>query len=127
MRSLIECAAAANAAVRNSEASIIEIGQALLEAKAQSSHDEWGPWLTANFCSSHRTARRAMRAARAANVVVDGEVLDAFDAPIDCDPPQPTASSDRPTTRSGWFSPQQRATGTVARGSHRLGRSAYHA
>jgi hypothetical protein len=82
-RSLAECAKSANAAVKKGEAAIIEIGQALLEAKAQLSHTQWLPWLTANFCASHSTATRAMRAVRAAALVVDGEILDAFDTPID--------------------------------------------
>lgn len=86
-RSLAECAEAANAAVKKSEAGIIEIGRALLEAKAQLDRGEWLPWLTENFRASLSTAKRAIRAALKANVVVDGEILDGFDAPIDCDSP----------------------------------------
>src|SRR5262245_15386897 len=39
-------------------------GEKLLEAKAQLTHGEWGPWLKRNFSLSDATARLYMRLAR---------------------------------------------------------------
>jgi predicted transcriptional regulator len=50
---------------RRTSASIIEIGQTLIDVKARLGHGEFGPWLDAEFSWTDRTARNFMRVAEA--------------------------------------------------------------
>lgn len=63
-RSLTEIEADIRAHSQYVTASIIAIGKALIEAKAQLAHGEWEGWLAGRVCFSQRTANNFMRIAR---------------------------------------------------------------
>lgn len=50
--------------VKRAAAALVELGQLLLDVKAQLRHGRWMPWLTAEFDWTDRTAQRYMQLAR---------------------------------------------------------------
>ncbi len=63
-RDIIVIASELRTALQRETATIIEIGNLLLEAQDQLEHGEWLPWLKEHFGSSERTAYNYMNAAK---------------------------------------------------------------